>query len=342
MTRRSIIAVVILGALAWWLWPKKAAREDVPVTEQPIAQGSRPVPETGQTRELQRPDTGPGGILYQAPWGSGESAIGRSVAHEGNPEGPMSFAFGDDGTLWILDQANGRLLRLPRGASKPIPVRLPLVAPQDVKVAKNGSVVVLDRLGDRSLYVADKLGAPLGTIPLKGREPGGITGVFTDQGEIYIERAHGMLAHVGSLGGAAADDGVELIGRPTPDGSALVNAGKQGKDAVWLTVLDRAAGAQRFTKLFTFGEPVQAITELDADTAHTVYLGVIIGAPGHAHLVVQCVNAQSGDPLGRVDLPTSPLADETFRDLAVLPDGGFAYAERDANGVKYALYYCAP
>src|SRR5690606_17103827 len=130
-----------------------------------------------------------------------------------------------------------------------------------------------------------------------------------------------------------------ILGRPSARGS-LLSAGLSGRDAVFVTVIDRAAGAQRFTRLLRFGEPVQHVLDLSADTDGIVYLAVVLGEAGHAHLSVECLDERDGEPRGRIALPLSPLADDSFRDLAVHPNGGIVYAQRDAAGVSYTVHRC--
>ncbi|MCC6810848.1 MAG: hypothetical protein IT381_25690 [Deltaproteobacteria bacterium] len=296
----------------------------------------------GTQAERRGQSTAPG-VLFEARWGSDESAIGRAPADESNPEGPMAFAFGDDGALWILDQANQRLLRLPRGATKPERLRMPLLAAQDLRIAKNGNAVVLDRLGDAAVHIASPKGEAVATISLAGkgvREGGGITGVFMDGDEIYVEREHGKLVHLGNARGEASAAREEMIGRPAADGRTLLNAGIVDRMSVFVTALDRSSGAQRFTRLVGFAEPVQYVLELDGDRTGLVYLAVVTGTAGRSRIVVHCLSGEDGAPSGRVELAPSPLADEVFREIAVKADGGFAYAERSDRGVKYTLHAC--
>lgn len=42
--------------------------------------------------------------VLSAAWGSGPEELGVATPSEANPQGPMSFALGADGTLFVLDQ----------------------------------------------------------------------------------------------------------------------------------------------------------------------------------------------------------------------------------------------
>lgn len=345
---RSVTILAILGlalAVLYWLLAdeqKTGPGTDFstpPLAEEKLGTGTNPPPRPASlpARE-ERPPRATFG------WGSDERSVGREEADESNPEGPMALAVSGDGSLWILDQVNQRLLRVRKGAAKPDVVKLPLTAAQDVKVSSDGHVLVLDRLADKAVYIVDRDGKSPGTLPLAGkglRETGGGTGVFVDaKGDVFAEREHGPLVHLGNTAGTVSSDRHELIGRPAQDGRSLLSAGLNGRYAVFVAVVDRERGAQRFTRLLPQTEPVQYILELDGDRNGVVYLALVVGEPGHGHVVVHCLGAEDGAPHGEVDLPLSPLADESFRDLAVQPSGGFVYAHRSAQGVTYGEHQC--
>ncbi len=255
----------------------------------------------------------------------------------------MAFTIGPDGTLWILDQVNGRLLKLRPGQTKPEAVKLSLLAPQDVKVAADGTVVVLDRLGDRAIALIGADGEPLGTLPLtKIKDTGGVTGVFTDENDIYIEREHGALTLVGTTKGVSAAMPHQILGRPTPDGSAFLHAALAERAGVVVNVFDRKTQAQRFTRLLSFSEPIQYLLELDADRVGTLYVAAVVGIPGSAHIVVTCLSLRDGASIGRAHLQASELADEVFREIAINPDGGFVHNHRSESGARYEQHTCAP
>src|SRR5882672_5045058 len=84
-------------------------------------------------------------------WGSGDDALGRTRPEQGNPEAPMSFAVTREGNLVVVDQVNGRLVRIDRNgrtaAIQPLTERVP----QDVALGPRGETAILDRLGDRAV-----------------------------------------------------------------------------------------------------------------------------------------------------------------------------------------------
>ena len=141
-----------------------------------------------------------------APWG-GESPdqVGHSLPSEGNPEGPMSLVSAGPGRFAVLDQVNGRVTLWSADGKAKTLLKLsgPLAA--DLAVGRDGSVAVLDRLGNKSVSLFDRDGNPLGVLPLEETfgDPGQMTGVFVDGDDVLVEKAHGPLVRVGSLKGDA-------------------------------------------------------------------------------------------------------------------------------------------
>ncbi|MGC4121466.1 MAG: hypothetical protein QM765_44200 [Myxococcales bacterium] len=283
-----------------------------------------------------------------AGWGTGPGEVARNIPKEGNPEAPMSLTIGPDGTSYVLDQVNGRIVRFgPDG--KPLePIPVTQQAPQDLAVAKDGSTVVLDRLRDKTVAVL-KDGKLVGDLPVEGKgieEGGGVTGVFVDGEDVYVEREHGSLVKVGDTSGKADPERTEVPGRPSRDGKSYVMAGlidaAAGREFV--NSVDRATMERRFTRELRLGMPVLAIVLLDTDASGTIYLGSLVaGDPatgGGAFVRVACLSGADGVPIGSVDLPANSGPEETFRELVVLDEGGVVYAQRSESGVAYVRYDC--
>lgn len=287
-----------------------------------------------------------GGVFARAAWGSGPGQLGRERPQEGNPEAPMSLTLDAEGRVVVLDQVNGRVVRFHRdGTSDSVP--LPLQAPQDVAVAKNGALVVIDRLVDKSVAIVEPGGKVLGELPLEGKgvaEAGGVTALVTDGDDVWVESEHAGLVRIGDANGAVDDKREEAPGRPTRDGRSWVNAaitdGPSGR--VRVTLLDRATGAHRYTRELRVNTPVYAIVLLDSDAEGFLYLAVLTipdeQTPESARIVLLVLDAGDGRPLARRDLPVGAGADETFREFAVRPDGTVVYAHREESGVTLREY----
>ncbi len=300
-------------------------------------------PPGGAPEEAKRPD------VILAHWGTGPGEVARNVPEEGNPEAPMSLAAGPGGSSYVLDQVNGRIVRFgPDGRPlEPIPVTQQ--APQDLAVAGDGTTLVLDRLRDKTVAVL-KDGKLVGDLPVEGagiEEGGGVTGVFVDGEDVYVEREHGSLVKVGDTSGNVAQEREEIPGRPSRDGKSYLMAGiidaAAGREFV--NSVDRATGERRFTRELRLGMPILAIVLLDSDLSGTIYLGTLVlegdpatGAGGFVRIA--CLSPADGVPIGTVDVPANAGPEETFRDFFVLDGGGVVYSQRGESGVALVRYDC--
>lgn len=278
--------------------------------------------------------------LVAARWGSARGELGRDRPQEGNPEGPMSLALaGRD--LLVLDQVNGRLARYDARGRLLSTSDAPTTA-QDVAVAKDGTVAMVDRLVGKSVTLVDASGRKIGDLPLEGRvkHPGLVTAVVVDGKDVYVEKEHGALVLVGTTDGTAADEGAQLAGRPTKDGALLLTAGLSSKaqGRAYINALDRKTGSLRFARTMLFARPSHAIVLLDSDAQGTIYLGVAGGEPGEAHIA--CLDPSDGHVTGRFALPLSHTPEESFRDFTVGDDGTIAFAVRSDEGVEYRTARC--
>jgi len=290
-------------------------------------------------------------VVASASWGSGDLDIGRNVPDEGNPEGPMSFTVAPDGTLIVLDQINGRLARYDKDGNRLSDTRLDATYPQDVAVGADGTTVVLDRLKDKELTILDPEGRKRGAIPLDEEalgETGGVTGVFVDGEDVWVEKEHGKLVKAGKTDGTpAGEEPEEVPGRPSRDGTLFLSAGLVDPDAgrILVSAIDRATRDHQFTRSIQLADSVMYLVLLDSDKQGTIYVAALIGTPepprGDVQVQLVCLEPSHGEPMGGAFMPANVLADETFRDLVVLDNGGVLYAERTEQGVTYRLYQCS-
>ncbi len=279
----------------------------------------------------------------RARWGSGADALGRERPQEGNPEGPMSLALaGKD--LLVLDQINGRLNRYDAHGKLLGTSAAPTTA-QDLAVASDGTVAMVDRLVDKTVTLVDPNGKMIGKLPLEPNvsEPGLVTGVVVDGKNVYAEKEHGALVLLGTTDGRSSSDAAELQGRPSKDGALLLTAGltSAAQGRAYVNAFDRKADALRFARALQFPPPARAIVLLDSDARGTIYLGVAAGPePGNAH--VACLDPNDGHVIGRVALPLSHTPEESFRDFSVGADGTIVFAVRTEDNVEYQTARCSP
>ena len=279
-------------------------------------------------------------VIVVARWGSARGELGHERPQEGNPEGPMSLVLaGRD--LLVLDQVNGRLARYDEKGKLLATSDAPTTA-QDIAVAKDGTVAMVDRLVGKAVTLVDANGRKIGELPLGPRvpQPGLVTGVMVDGKNVYVEKEHGALVLIGTTDGKAADEALELSGRPSKDGALLLTAGLSSKaqGRAYLNAFDRKTSSLRFARQVQFPHPSQAIVLLDSDAKGTLYLGVAAGDPGDAHIA--CLDPGDGHVIGRVVLPLSHTPEESFRDFTVGDDGSIAFAVRTDEGVQYRTARC--
>ncbi|MDI1452037.1 hypothetical protein [Polyangium sp. 6x1] len=292
------------------------------------------------------PEKGPE-VLFSATWGGTRmNELGRSRPDEANPEAPMSLAMDPKGNMFVLDQVNGRVVRIgPDGKPESVIPLKGQEAAQDMAVTDDGKVAVLDRYNSKSIVMYDDKGGVLGEVPLEGEgldELGFVTGVFVDGKDVYVEKEHGPLLRIGTTDGQPADR-TEVPGRPTRDGLSYIKAGivdPPTDGRMYISSVDRATMQHRFTRELRQGSEIRGILLLDTDKTGTIYLATLLVQNGEESVVLSCHEPLKGIPTGTAVLPVNTMPEETFRDMAVLDEGGVVYSVRTEQGVSYQKYDC--
>lgn len=302
-----------------------------------VARGAEPTPGTE--------------VLARFGWGSGDEALGRESQPEGNPEGPMSLTVGPDGSIFVLDQVNQRLVRLDSKGKRLSSTPLPLQAAQDVVVTKDGTALVMDRLVDKAVAIIGPDGKQKGELPLEGKgmtEGGASTGLFHDGDDVLVEREHGDLVRIGKSDGTKDTERGEVPGRPSKDGASYLTAVivDRGQGLFSLTAIAKATLEHRFTRQVSFGQAIDALVMLDTDAAGLAYVGAqseIAGSTPEAPrlgLTVLCLDGRDGALLGRTSFPANSVADESFRELTVGGDGSILFLRRTTEGAQLERHRC--
>ncbi len=353
--RRAAVAVALLLvvlAVAWLLLARASgevhAQTDAPVAPAAAAPAT---PERLQAMRARAAKSGfdgglaadgdgalPPGVVATFGWGSGEGKLGRNRPDEANPEGPMSLTRDAQGNTWVLDQVNNRLVKLDKNGKPAGTVPLPLQTPQDVAFTKDGTAVVLDRLVDQAVALVGPDGKQLGELKVVGKgieEGGAITGVFADGDDVYVEREHGDLVKLGDSKGKPDPERPEVPGRPTRDGQSFISASISNAAAgrVAVTSIDRATKQHRYTREVPFGAPIAMLMLLDTDRSGVIYVAAVVEGPVQGGEPAQrvgllCLDPLDGRPIGSAVLPANTDADETFRELTVLDEGGVLFLHR--------------
>lgn len=358
--RWVVLAGAAIGALLWvraCSAPAGSARNgpDLPAkgrgsadpADDPARQGGRPPGSAAAAAKKPRSSDGGGAVVFFSPWGgSGLDQLGRDRPEEGNPLGPMSLSVDKRGRVYVLDEVNSRVVRRGADGKPEAAIRIESKTPEDVAVAADGSVAVLDRHDDKAVTLFDESGQKKGTLPLVGEgieDSGEVTGVFVDGNDVYAERAHGALVKLGDTSGMPADPRTEIPGRPTRDGLSYISAGitDPAVGRVYVASIDRATMEHRFTRELRLKTLVHSIVLLDSDVQGTIYFGVEIeDAGGASSVLMSCLEPLKGITVGTAVLPANTLPEETFRDFVVLDGGGVLYAVRSEQGVSYVEYDC--
>lgn len=327
------------------------APPDAGTTGAPLAV-TRRIRSTGASADGGTADARDPNVHAKLGWGSGPNELGRDRPEEGNAEGPMSVAVDRQGRALVLDQVNGRIVRLDEKGEPAGTIPIPVQMAQDLAVTEDGKTLVMDRLVDRSVAILGPDGQLLGELPLAGtgiEEPGGVTGVFVDGEDVYVEREHGPLVRIGDTAGTPDTERPEIPGRPSRDGKLYLNAGLIDPLAgrVYLNAIARPSQEHLYTREYQLAVPLVGILALDTDLAGTIYLALLAEQPsGDPNVPPQhqvrllCISPQDGTPIGQTELPATELPEESFRDFAVLDEGGVLYALRTEEGVVYQRADC--
>lgn len=267
--------------------------------------------------------------LARLGWGSAPDQVGRRQDPESAAEGPMAIAAGRDGTLYILDQQHGRVLRRAKDGSFGAPIVVGSDTLQDLR-ATNDGLAVLDRLGEKSLRRYDASGQLVDEKPLASfgvADPGGTTGLFVDgEGALFVEES---LAGQGRRVVHPLAGGAALPGRPSRDGKQLLTAQivREHPGTVRVIGLERS-GAPHFSAIVTVPSPVLGIVLCDSDVQGGIYVGVLHAvapvAPARdfsdERLTLFRLDA-NGAELAQLSVPHPPSALESFRELELADVG---------------------
>jgi len=269
-------------------------------------------------------------VVLEVPWGTHGQAVGKDDGNESSPMGPMSFAVGPDGELFVLDQLNFRVLRFTPDGDLDMEFTLPWDTYQDLELAHDGALLVVDRLVQSSILVLDEAGAELGDHYVIGEgipEGGGISATFVRDDGVWLEFAHTHVVRVLDELLAPCPETIRS-GRILAGGETRVVASLDGNGGAVLRLEEMDSSEVRAEQTLSFRDRIDRIIWIEADRrGHIVVMLHMWPIEGDAaaraggDYVVGIVYDQQ---LRAVDTFRSPYAIviwEQFREFKVTPDG---------------------
>jgi hypothetical protein len=359
MKRQWIAAGVVAGLLAGTIILSRAPAAAPPAAEAAVGSGTDAAAVRALEARLAALPSGPtsagsvraakGTVVAQGKWGAAPGEFGRDEPTEANPEGPMAVTSGANGEVAVLDQLNRRVQRY-RDGRLVGSLALQSDTGHDLALAPKGRIAVLDRLADRNVQLYDKDGKLLSSVPIEGkglRDPGEATGLFADDSGIYVERDNASLVRVADADGNPDAARPELLGRPSLDGRALLQAeivDHQG-GIVLVRATDRATNRLAWVRRLPAGAPILELLLVDSDTSGDVYVAVSTGWESPAdpsaltgeHIVALRLSA-TGAPKGMLTLPPLTSTDEVLRPLSVAAAGVIDMMSGSAGGLSVTRY----
>ena len=270
-------------------------------------------------------------IVFQTPWGTGKTELNHMIPQEASPEGPMSFAVDDLGSIFVLDQVNNRIQVFDnRGKHlKTIPLPSPTVS--DLDLGPTGTIFLLDQWRAKAVLLIDDKGNVLKKVGLVGKgiyEVGEVFGVYSRKDGLWVAYRN-YIVRVCDASGEEDKERPMLSGLLCRDGKHLLKARKIGD--ITATVIRSLVG-QSSIDAYTlyFDIPILFINLLDMDSYGNIYLGVELleesneeGPPfgiEDSHEIVVILDSHVNEK-HRIYMPVSTQAEEVKRSFRVTPDG---------------------
>ncbi|HNS97366.1 MAG TPA: hypothetical protein PKL73_10480 [Polyangiaceae bacterium] len=209
-------------------------------------------------------------VVLQVPWGPEKEALGRVDGDESASVGPMSFAIGQDGSVWFLDQSKFRLARFGKnGFEREVGIGSETF--QDVEIASDGSFVLLDRLVERAVVVMAPSGNIVERIPVQGEgieDAGLVTAMWLDASGVWLEHLHTHRVRVLDENLRPCERQV-LRGREVAEGRDVLGA-RDDRGNVSLWIEDRMGGNGRQV-VVSAPEEIGRIIWLQSDPYGNIY-----------------------------------------------------------------------
>lgn len=210
------------------------------------------------------------------PWGSGGWKAGKTIVQEGADSGPMSFAISAAGEIYVLDQNNSRVLKFQKNGSPASQFSLPDGVYEDIEVAQDGKLILLDRSRRDSVIILDENGIEKASYGLVGRgikHAGGVWHMVLCKNGLYLQY-DSHLVHL-------LDGSLQPVERKIIPGENLFRDCKKtvdvrlprGRDEVILRINDAKTGRKLKEKVISLeGKENCSIHCLEVDRYNRIHL----------------------------------------------------------------------
>jgi hypothetical protein len=296
----------------------------------------------GETPTRERAEKPLGVEVVRASFGSGPDDLGHVIPEEAAPEGPMSFALGSKGEIYVLDQLNVRI-QVFRDKKSIETIPIPDSADfRDIDVTKDGKIVLLDNMLQKKVYLLDAKGKVLKELALEGRNiPSAdrVYGVYCREDGmwdgIWVE-AEGRSVRIADLAGKPDPQRISVIGWFTYRGTRLLRAEVIGDVTAAVHISEENKTRWKDFRL-VFNMPVSSLELVNTDQADDIFVVASLCEESKCTNVALILNLE-GKEKKRINMFVSHRIEQTFRNFRVSPDGKIYQMALDDQGVAVKRY----
>jgi hypothetical protein len=272
-------------------------------------------------------------VVIDLAWGSGGMMLGRIDGSEAASYGPLSFGFSPVGDLYFLDQVNFRIMKIHADGSPGADIALPLRNCDDMAIAPDGSIVLLDKLDRLALVVMDELQGTAREHTITGEgipegRSGLVTAMFAESDGVWLEYQHATLVRILDASMRPAER-VMLPGRKFDGTSVSVRAELQENGGARMWLEDVSTGAFLAGRDIAFDHPIDRIIWIDRSGSGNLFaLFHLIDwsdQPPYGPLYEEVRGVRLDRNLAQTGVMTSPFTLTEWRqhrEFIVAPDGG--------------------
>ncbi len=276
--------------------------------------------------------------------GSGADKIGISTPKEGNPEGPMSFAIGEKGEIYILDQINSRIQCF-KGGKRIKTTPIPSDTFMDIALTQDGKIILLDNAIKKSVYILDSEGKTLNIIPLEdGRlipYAPAVTGIMcVKKGEFSGIWAivEGRSVRIAMPDRSTDTNRISVPGLFSSDGKRLIRTEKIGDATAVIYRSEQYKFSQWEPEITVFFNMyIEYLLGIWDDKSGRIYLGAAL-ADDNKWFNTIVILTPEGKELKRINLFFQEMPHEIHHSVRVSPDGHIFQMALDKGGVFIRRY----